>query len=195
MFTQVEEADKTRLAAAEKTKQYRWRSHRRASSASALYPSLPQPPGQKLPPGPALLLQRLVKLYLACRRNRCTGPAPTISLGHLPPSLFSPPATPGRPTPLCFHSARPFLPHPRMGFPWPRPPFPIRRIARVQHAFLNPTLATSTRPTSSSSFSPPGLFRPPAASPRPCPFLGVIQPRPQPHGGDQLAPGLKKTLN
>ena len=139
MFTQVEEADKTRLAAAEKTKQYRWRSRQLASCASALYRSLRQPPKQKLRPGPALLLQRLVKLYLACRRNRCTGPAPTISLGHLPPALFSAPATPGRPTPLCFHSARPFLPHPRMGFPWPRPPFPIRRIARVQHALLNPT--------------------------------------------------------
>ena len=168
MFTRAGAADKTRLATAEKTKQYRWRSHRRASSASALYLSLPKPPGQKLPPGPALLLQRLVKLYLACRRNRCTGPAPTISLGHLPPSLFSPPATPGRPTPLCFHSARPFLPHPRMGFPWPRPPFPISRIARVQHALLNPTpgylhasshllLLPDSRPVLASCRPPPPL--------------------------------------
>ena len=168
MFTQVEEADKARLAAAGKTKQYRWRSRQLAICASALYRSLRQPPKQKLRLGPALLLQRLVKLYLACRRNRCTGPAPTISLGHLPPSLFSPPATPGRPTPLCFHSARPFLPHPRMGFPWPRPPFPISRIARVQHALLNPTpgylhasshllLLPDSRPVLASCRPPPPL--------------------------------------
>ena len=33
---------------------------------------------------------------------------------------------------------------------------------------------------------------PPAGSPRPCPFLGVIQPRPQPHGGAETRPGVEE---
>ena len=123
-------------------KQYRWRSDQLMTPAdsSAPYISLHQAARQKLLRCPALLLQRLVKLYLACRRNRCTGPARTWDS----PSTCLPPCSrhlpgPADPPRFVFTARARFSHIPVEGFPWPRPLFPISRIARLQHAFLNPT--------------------------------------------------------
>ena len=169
----------------------------RSADASAPYLSLHQPCRQKLLLCPALLLQRLVKLYLACRRNRCTGPARTWDSAStcLPPCSQHLPDPAGPPR-FVFTALARFSHIPVDGFPWPHPPFPISRIARVQHAFFNPTpgypsMERASLPPLLLLLTPVGSW-PPAGSPRPCPFLGVIQPRPQPHGGAETRPGVEE---
>ena len=164
MFTQVEEADKTRLAAAGKTKQYRWRSRQLAICASALYRSLRQPPKQKLRPGPALLLQRLVKLYLACRRNRCTLAAPSTTC--LPPCSIHLPPLPVSPC-FVFTALRRFSHIPGWG-----------SHGRALHSQSGGLPGSSTR-SSTQPWLPPRVPPPPPRSRLPA-CSGLLPPAPAP---------------
>ena len=117
-----------------------------ATSAPSIFPERTTDAAPRL--SPALLVQRLVKLYLACRRNRCTGP---------PSSIWACPPAPPNSRPVL-RTCHPWPAHPALfsqrsavsptsadGVPTSRPNFPIRGIAKVQHALLNATAATSTR--------------------------------------------------
>lgn len=116
-------------------------------------------PGRRLLSCSDALFQRLVKLYLAWCRNRCTGlcgahaaaPHPACTTPHLAAAPhcallgavgrrllscswhLSPPA--GKQT-FVFTAVGGFSHRAGIGFPYPRPLFPIRPIASTQHALL-----------------------------------------------------------
>ena len=163
------------------------------ADVSAPYLSLHQPCRQKLLLCPALLLQRLVKLYLACRRNRCTGPARTWDSAStcLPPCSRHLPDPAGPPR-FVFTALGRFSHIPGWGSHG-------RALHSQSGGLPGSSTRSSTQPPATSTraatlllLAAPAQSWPPAASPRPCPFLGVIQPRPQPHGGAETRPGVEE---
>ena len=143
---------------------------------------------QGLPAGPGLLVQRLVKLYLACRRNRCTLAAPSTTC--LPPCSIHLPPLPVSPC-FVFTALRRFSHIPGWGSHGRALHSQSGGLPGSSTRSSTQPPATSTRAATSSSFLTPARSWPPAGSPRPCPFLGVIQPRPQPHGGAETRPGVE----
>ena len=191
MFTQAAEADKPRQL--RKRKQDRWRSGQ-----------LPAVAAPSIFPCPNLPAQAPL---------RSCSPAPKVSKTVLgvPPQQVHWPTSPG-PTPsTCLPPCSPHLPPPAGP-----PRFVFTALGRFSHipgwgshgrtlhsqsgGLPGSSTRSSTQPPATSTRAPapppppratPAQSWPPAASPRPCPFLGVIQPRPQPHGGAKTRPGVE----
>ena len=130
-------------------------------TASAAY--LP-PWRQRLPAGPGLLVQRLVKLYLACRRNRCTLAAPSTTC--LPPCSIHLPPLPVSPC-FVFTALRRFSHIPGWG-----------SHGRALHSQSGGLPGSSTR-SSTQPWLPPRVPPPPPRSRLPA-CSGLLPPAPAP---------------